>query len=315
LWSTPGSPLSAELFLVYINDLCNGILSGSITAFADDTALSYCTDNEEQLVKTINNDLKNLNLWFQRNSLSLNISKTNVMIFKLRAGLSGSLEFRLHKIECMKFNCNCEKIQVINSTKYLGVQIDDKLSWADHVMKLRNQLNHSCRKLYFMRNACPQFVLKSLYHALIESRLQYGVIIWGGAYYSVMKPVIIGQKYIIRTIAKKLRSHHSLPIFREWNLLPIRHLYFYNILLTLHTTSSQQILSNSCYRLRSLGNMRPPRPNKEIYKRFFTYLAPKVYNLIPIEIKGINNYTKFRKELKRWLMTIDNIEEFFTNPT
>ena len=79
-----GSILGPLLFLLYINDLCNATEIGELILFADDTNLFYSHDDVSSLMSLINSKLSMLNEWFQANKLSVNISKTNYIIFKPR---------------------------------------------------------------------------------------------------------------------------------------------------------------------------------------------------------------------------------------
>ena len=98
--------------------------------FTDDTNL-LCYDRDlNKLVRMINGGLEQLQTWFSVNILSLNISKTNYMIFGNR---------RITADICVRINK--EKINKINSTTFLGVVIDDKLNWKSHILSIRSKLS------------------------------------------------------------------------------------------------------------------------------------------------------------------------------
>ncbi|XP_039295960.1 uncharacterized protein LOC120354047 [Nilaparvata lugens] len=161
-----GSGLSAESFLIYINDLCEGNLIGSLTAFADDTALSYCAETKTQLTQMITSDVRRLNLWFQINSLEINAKKSKIIVFQLKSKAENTqpLAIPSHTDKCknLDIDYNCDRIEESESVKYLGVIIDSKLSWAHHIQKLREELRVTCRKLYFIRKLCPKHLLRTL---------------------------------------------------------------------------------------------------------------------------------------------------------
>lgn len=307
-----GSGLSAELFLVYVNDLCNGNFEGSVTAFADDTALSYSADDRGQLAQMISEDLKKLNLWLQVNALELNASKSHIIVHKLRPEGNDLMNISFHSNECdSPINCTCEKISEAPQVKYLGIIIDSKLTWNQQIIKLKRELTCVCRKFYYIRNLCPEYVMESLYYALVNSRLQYGIAVWGGAYFNNIKPLVTGQKYILRTIDKKPRLFSSLPIFRKWGFLPLRYLYFFKVLSIFFFRSGQVNVANREYYLRSASNLTRPRPHKEIFKRFYLFIAPKVYNEIPISIRQQKNPRSFKFFLKNWLLEKQDVEVWF----
>ena len=77
-----GSILGPLLFLLYINDLCNVSKALDFILFADDTNIFFSHNDPNQLMETVNNELKKLSSWFQANKLSINIKKSNLFYLK-----------------------------------------------------------------------------------------------------------------------------------------------------------------------------------------------------------------------------------------
>ena len=77
---TRGSCLGSLLFLIYINDLLLAVQGSTVSMYADDTSLCHQALNMTQLNGAINNDLKRLDTWLQRNKISLNVTKTHSML-------------------------------------------------------------------------------------------------------------------------------------------------------------------------------------------------------------------------------------------
>ena len=90
--------------------------------FADDTKI-FCSDvNILDLCKNVSLELDKLNIWFAVNKLSLNVSKTNFIIFGNRK-YKGEVEIKINDIS----------IERVYSTKFLGVLIDHQLNWKEHI--------------------------------------------------------------------------------------------------------------------------------------------------------------------------------------
>ena len=113
-----GSVLGPLLFIMYINDICNASTLLKMILFADDTNLFRSGRDLELLCKEISDELHKLNLWFSVNKLSLNVAKTNFILFSGRK-----------IIKDVRISIDDQIIERVYHTKFLGVYIDDKLSW------------------------------------------------------------------------------------------------------------------------------------------------------------------------------------------
>ena len=114
-----GSSLGPLLFLVYINDLPNCLITSTPRMFADDTSISYSSDSIEQLQNVMNSELKNLiiNDWLITNKLSLNITKTEFMLIGSRQRVNASQDN-------IDIRIDDRKVKRVHLTKSLGLHID-----------------------------------------------------------------------------------------------------------------------------------------------------------------------------------------------
>ena len=126
-----GSILGPLLFLIYINDMNKAIKNCSVFHFADDTNLLACHKNEKTLQKILNKDLKTLVDWLCANRLSLNVGKTEFIVFRPpRKSLSNRIILTINRT----------KIHESTKIKYLGIILDQRLSWRDHINELSKKL-------------------------------------------------------------------------------------------------------------------------------------------------------------------------------
>ena len=173
-----GSVLGPLLFIIYTNDLPNALRFTRCVLFADDTTIYYSSRNLVHVIQNISVDLKHLTEWFKSNKLSLNISKTNYMLFtKNNKDYEQNINLRLSN----------ENITRVNSTKFLGMIIDDKLNWQDHISHTKNKMSSGLYALNKSKHVLGKNHLKTLYHSLIHPYLSYGILLWGSASKSLTK--------------------------------------------------------------------------------------------------------------------------------
>ena len=118
-----GSILGPKLFILYVNDICNISKIPKFVLFADDTTIFCSGPDDMQLSRDLSNELDKLSVWFAANKLVLNVSKTNFMVFGNSKQRNTTLQFSIKN----------SKIKRVYVTKFLGILIDDRLNWKEHI--------------------------------------------------------------------------------------------------------------------------------------------------------------------------------------
>lgn len=206
-----GSVLGPLLFLIYINDLSNSILFSDVFHFADDTNLLYSSSSLKSIKKHINIDLKHLLHWLNANKISLNATKTEVVLFRHR---NKQLDYDVR----LKLNGN--KLYFTNSVRYLGVILDPHLSWKTHLDNLALKLRKSNGALSILRHFLPRSTLLNTYHALFGSHSNYACQVWGQAL-PLNHRIIKLQKTALRLITFSPFRHSSKPLLYSLKILNI----------------------------------------------------------------------------------------------
>jgi hypothetical protein len=310
-YGTPqGSTLGPLLFLVIINSLCKGKFKGRVTMYADDTVFLYSGKTWEENFICMQSDLKNIRLWFDKNNLTLNETKSKYINFDLTKEINFDRPIKYHKKQCLISNdeqCDCDVISATSSIKYLGLVIDSKLNWKEHVQSVLKSVKPTLRHMYFLRKLCSAKICTQVFYSLVHSRLTYGIEAWGGTYHSRLKPLMIMEKHFIKIINKKKKREASYPIYKQMELLPLRSFYLFRVLRVFYNKSGECILqvdSSSVTRQGAQRRFPVPRPYKEFYKMTFKYQGPVWYNKFPT-IMSQRNPKSFLSQLKSKLMSYD----------
>ena len=165
-----GSVLGLLLFLIHINDLPNVSKYLSFYLFADDTNIYFKSHDLAHLQKIMNRELKKVRKWLDANRLSLNIDKTNFVVFH-------SPHKKIDDPVVIRFGR--KKIKRENCVKFLSILLDANLSWKYHVNELSKKLSRTIGIFYKIRRFVPLEILKILYYSLFFSFASYGISVWG----------------------------------------------------------------------------------------------------------------------------------------
>ena len=130
--------------------------------------------NLKKLTKLLKTESKLFFEWLVSNKLTLNYKKTKYMIFH-KKGVSKRL------LKKVNLNINKNNIKQVTTFKYLGVYLDNKLSWHEHIQNLQTKLAKFTGVVYKIRNFVPRKILVMLYNSLVGSYLRYGIRAWGSS--------------------------------------------------------------------------------------------------------------------------------------
>ncbi|KAF0769928.1 Reverse transcriptase domain-containing protein, partial [Aphis craccivora] len=163
--------LGSFLFIIYLNGLLNqNIDSGEIFCFADDTAIFFSSDCQNNIKNIVNTGLDKIKTWLDNNSLQINYDKSKFLQFKIKNNnfLSEIKSFILHNLSCKHVDNTCDNlypsIYKTNIVKYLGLYIDDCLKWNEifYVFKnIKNILNNKLKTMVY--HAFMQFIVTWLW--------------------------------------------------------------------------------------------------------------------------------------------------------
>ena len=140
--------------------------------YADDTEITISSKNQAELIEKAQAELLNIAEWLRINKLSLNPTKTEYMI------IDHPRRRKNRKLLRQVF-INREKIKQVDRTKYLGVTVDDTLSWEEQYESVKKKVAGGLAAMKKIKGILPQSMLFQVYKALVESHLRYADVVWG----------------------------------------------------------------------------------------------------------------------------------------
>lgn len=292
-----GSILGPLLFILFINDLPLHLkqrLIEILVMYADDTSVLITAKTLEELSEKCSLLVKDIVKWFSQNKLYLNFSKTcfikfNASRYNNQANVNVSLN-------------STTNLQELSETKFLGLVIDEHLTWNSQCQNLISKLNTLCYQIRNLRNVLDMKNLISFYNAQVVSRLTYGVIFWGSA--TTASKVFIAQKRILRTMVKVNKRFSCRELFKKLNLMTLPALYFYQVLQFIYQRKDmlREHSNLHSYNTRDLGYLQVPTHRLAITEKYVIIKGIRLFNQLPRPIRLITNPLHFKVEIKKLLL-------------
>lgn len=147
--------------------------------------------------------------------------------------------------------------------------------------------------------------LKTIYYSLVESHLTYGILAWGGVGKTILNKLIVVQKRILKIMIKKDVTYPSNTLYKETSLMDPRQLFFYHSNIYQHKTQTNLKKNEHTYNTRNKNyTYLPPRMQKTIGQKSYSYISSRLYNHLPNEIQDIFSQSSFKKQLRKYVLSI-----------
>ncbi|MGK2862648.1 MAG: RNA-directed DNA polymerase [Chitinophagaceae bacterium] len=293
-----GSVLGPLFFLLYINDISNAVPGDKLRLFADDTNLFLSGGDYKEIEEEANVYLKSMESWFVANKLSLNIDKTCYTIFGPHKNVINNLSLSLI--------VNGQYIKRVQNCKYLGVFIDQSLSWNDHVDHVYKKIIKFSSIFYRLRDVLPKHCLKMLYCSFVHPHILYGIEVYANTTKTTLNKLcklnnkllrILLNKEIKTPINKMYAAINTLPIplLHEYQLLSLVHKCIYNVSLLpqLFCNYYVGVHSQYNYNTRRKCNLFIPSVKSVAGQRCSIYRGSVLWNNLDEDIKTITSIYTF----------------------
>ena len=266
-----GSILGPLFFLIYINDLSDG-LSSNPKMFADDTSLFSVVHNVYDSCNDLNNDLNKISDWAHKWKMSFNPDPTKQaqeVIFSRKK----------KKISHPDIFFNNSLVEQSQFQKHLGMFLDSKLDFSEHFKNMLNKINKTIGLLRKLRYSLPRSALITIYKSFIRPHIDYGDIVYDQSYNdSFHEKLELIQYNASLAITGAIRGTSRDKLYQELGLESLKKRRWYRKLTTLYKIVTDQSPSylfnlipvhNSHYITRSADNIPPFRTKHDFFKITF----------------------------------------------
>ena len=280
-----------------INEYCG---NANLFLYADDSTLLF-GGNKEQLELRVTEAIQKLIYWLKDNNFSLNVEKTKQVNFLTKNNTLPPISLNIYnkKVE------NCETL------KFLGLTLDNKLTWSNHITNLCKKLSNANYALRTLVRIMKNETVMIAYHGYFASLLAYGIELWGSSTFA--KQVFKIQKRAVRIITNTSVNTSCRGLFKSLGILTVPSLYIYKVILYSKLKCKVSTVGEMHTYFTRFGNLqRTPTHHLSLYEKRITYAGIKFFNQLPNEMRQITSINKFKHILKMYLIKNEyySIEDF-----
>lgn len=307
LGTPQGSCLSPTLFNIFIDDVSEVLAPlGCPVIYADDTTLLVDGESREEISHKANLACSCFAEWCRSNGLKANNTKTVAMQFYTKnSTINSSL--------LIKFDGKF--VRNVSVTKFLGLRIDQKCIWYEHISCLTNRLGSCCFLLRNLRGTVSDAVLRNVYFGMFQSVMAYGVMFWGDAHEATR--VFRVQKKAIRIMTGISALTSCKKHFLSLGIMTLPSIFIYSLIMYVKQNGSQRKCEDiHGHNTRSKENLLVPFSRLSVGQKSIAVLGSSCLNkLVSLDsgFKDIGPHRHFRLKLKKFLVSkcYYSLREFF----
>lgn len=202
-------------------------------------------------------------------------------------------------------------------TKYLGIFMDDKLTWKRHILEVNKKITKYIGIFGKVRHLVPKDCLIALYYAFTYSRINYGIEIYANTTAKIIKPLQITQNRILRKLQSKPFLSKVNDLYTEFSVLKLNDIHRFKLCCIVHQyiydkgkipESMKDIFIQHHeihdYNTRNRYDLHASIMNTKTYSsKKISYQARNFWNPLPKKLKDISTINRFKNELRAYILS------------
>jgi hypothetical protein len=310
-----GSVMGPLLFLIYINDLVDFLQDTDIGLYADDTVIYASHKEEAEARLKLNNKLAKLDIWCNKNKISVNFDKSKVVVYgkKRIMGVSQQPQPPTTLIGdgtddshiATEITIGQNPLQQLDSYKYLGVILDDKLTYTKHIQSVIKKVSHKIWLFTKLRIYMTNNMAVKIYKAMILPYLDYGDVVYMGGNSALLEKIQRLQNRALK-VALRLEKRYPTNLLHKQtkiSLLSERRDVHLAVMAHRMTKDKKHLLvSTRDTRAGDAPLLKTKLVRKTAYSRSVEAMAAKKWNNLPVETRRTQSSQLLGDRLRRELV-------------
>lgn len=292
-----GSALGPLLFLIYVNDIAEHLLSVT-RLFADDSSLAVSSNNMQYIETTLNQDLQKINDWSRQWLVNFNPNKTEIMIFPSSVTFRPTLYF------------NNTKLDFAEHHKHLGLTLSSDLKWHEHIHNITVSATKVLSSMRAVKYKLKRNTINQIYISYMRPILEYASVVWDGCTEYEKRSLELLQFEAARVVTGLTRSVSIHLLTKEIGWVPLSDRRKIQKLITVFKAKQGLIPSylrnifpnivseTTDYPLRNNDNYTTIARRTQVFNNSFIPSSTALWNSLDASIRNAESLNIFKSRLR-----------------
>jgi hypothetical protein len=294
-----GSKTGPQFFNLKVHDFKNLPLTCDSQRFADDIVCYkiFKIDEVATIESTLQRDIEIVQDYHEINGMQINPKKTKFMIFRAKDNK--------FKVPDHLNTLRGERIERVLCHRYLGGNFDENLNFEHHIKNICTRITPMINILSKLKYLLPTHILLNIYHAHIQSHINFMSILFGLSSEKAIDELQTLQNRALKHVFKLSPLHSTEDLYSNvaTNILPVRGIAFLNALVFVQKVQKKRLPTLIGFDvvqkgLRNDGDLVPKKYNKRFLKRDISHFGAILYNNLSKQLKDCRSIFSFKKQAR-----------------